>query len=152
MNQGPSCFFIDGEETIKSNGLLSVLSQDLKTQTYKEKVPILLDRIKQLKETYTTKNSSSIGQVFNIQPKIQMSLLLTFESYDPKTLKGDFYIQEEKIVKFNIGYLKLNFGGKLKISYAKDENGKKLHTVSGGTPSNGSFGIVESEGKFKSNN
>lgn len=149
MNQGPSCFFIDGEDTIKNNGLLNVLSQDLKTQSYKEKVPILLDRIKQLKETYTTKNSSSIGQVFNIQPKIQMSLLLTFESYDPKSIKGDFYIQEEKVVKFNIGYLKLNFGGKLRISFAKDEKGNKLPTISGGNPSNGSFGIVESEGKIK---
>ena len=144
---GPSCFFIDGEQTLSNNGLINVMSQDLASMSLIERIPILLERIKQLKLSYLKNNSKATSQVFSVQPKVQMSLLLTFESYDQSSFKGDLYMPEEKIIKFNIGYLKLNFKGKLKLSHTKDVNGVKLPTKSGNQPSLGTYGIVESDGK-----
>lgn len=142
---GPSCFYIEGEETLNNNMLLSLLSKDLVDFSLSERVSILVDRIEKLTETYKKKHHKQFQQIFTIQPKVQMNLLLTFESYDEMTIKSDLYMSEEKIIKFNIGYLKLNFKGKLRLSFTKDEKGSPSKTVSNGNPSKGTYGIIESE-------
>jgi hypothetical protein len=51
-----------------------------------------------------------------------MNLFLTFESYDQTTANKDVYMQEEKVIQFNVGYMKLSFKGKLRLTQDKKEN------------------------------
>ena len=45
-----------------------------------------------------------------------MNLLVNFESYDTQVVNKDMYMPEEKIVNFNVGFLKIFFKGKLRIT------------------------------------
>jgi hypothetical protein len=63
-------------------------------------------------ERFKKNSKTSKGTQFKLSPRIMMNLLLNFESYDPQTMIKDVYMPEEKIVNFNVGYLKFNFKGK----------------------------------------
>ena len=101
-----------------------------------------------MKDLYIAKNKKSINQTFNINPKIQLNLLLNFESYDFSTQYEDLYFPEEKLIKFNIGYLKLMIkGGKLRITQERENGKAKPHNR--GMEPYGAFSIVEDDGKLK---
>jgi hypothetical protein len=72
-----------------------------------------------------------------------MNLLLNFESYDQTTAIKDTYMPEEKIVQFNIGFIKLNFKGKLRITADRDD----MKPVDVNNPPVRSYGVVEERGK-----
>jgi hypothetical protein len=69
-----------------------------------------------------------------------MNLLLNFESFDQTTKVRDVYMPEEKIINFNVGYLKLNFKGKLRLTQDKEKIMKSGKIVEG--PS-GTYGVIE---------
>ena len=79
-----------------------------------------------------------MNEVFKFTPKIMMNLLLNFESFDKTTAERDVYMQEEKVVHFNVGYIKLTFAGKLRLTQEKKSTGKE-------TPSK-TYGVVEEKG------
>ncbi len=80
----------------------------------------------------------SKSEVFKVSPKIMMNLLMTFESYDNQVVKKDMIMPEEKLINFNVGYLKLQFKGVLRITIDRDN----LHAKNEDGP-NLAYGIVE---------
>ena len=90
---------------------------------------------------FNTKHKSKTESV-KFQPKVVMNLLLNFESYDQTTKTKDTYMPEEKIVQFNIGFIKINFIGKFRITMdRKDELRVDINN-----PPYRSFGVVEEKG------
>jgi hypothetical protein len=71
-----------------------------------------------------------------------MNLLLNFESFDQTTKVRDVYMPEEKIINFNVGYLKLNFKGKLRLTIEK-ENLIKTVNRNVETGPTGTYGVIE---------
>ena len=92
-------------------------------------------------ESFKKRSKTSKGTQFKLSPRIMMNLLLNFESYDPQTMIRDIYMPEEKIVNFNVGYLKFNFKGKLRLSHDKSS--------SYDNPPAKTYGIIEERGKNK---
>lgn len=147
--QGPHCFFINGKEYLSNSGLVETLSKDLDGKPTSSKIETLISRMESLKDKYLKANSQSINQVFSISPKVQMNLLMNFESYEIATQIEDVYMTEEKIVKFNIGHLKINFTGKLRITQPRT-NGKADPVERAKIP-NGAYSFAESDGKTLTN-
>lgn len=97
----------------------------------------------ELKKFNQKHKSKSEGVKFS--PKVVMNLLLNFESYDQTTATKDTYMPEEKIVQFNIGFIKLNFRGKLRITADRDDK----TPVDPNHPPYRSYGVVEEKGIYK---
>lgn len=75
-----------------------------------------------------------------------MNLLLNFESFDDTTTVRDVYMPEEKIVNFNVGYLKLNFKGKLRLTA---DRANKLHNkINNSDSPSKTYGVIEGQGKI----
>lgn len=91
-------------------------------------------------EKFQTTNKVIKTTQFKLAPKVMMNLLLNFESFDPQTIIRDTYMPEEKIVNFNVGYMKINFKGKLRLSHEKES--------SYDNPPAKTFGIIEERGKI----
>lgn len=144
-NQGPNCVFINGEEYLNNNSLVKAISNDIDQENIIDNIPILLNRVKELKNKYTSNNSIALNQVFSVSPKIQMNLLLNFESYEVTTKYEDILLQEEKIINFNIGKLVLNFIGKVVITQER-KDGKPLPYNKNVSPYS-TYGIIKSDSK-----
>jgi hypothetical protein len=73
-----------------------------------------------------------------------MNLLLNFESFDQTTEYKDVYMPEEKVINFNVGFLKLNFLGKLRLTQDRETNkkGNKIKVVDSDGPST-TYGVIE---------
>lgn len=84
----------------------------------------------------------STTETVKFQPKVMMNLLLNFESYDQTTKTKDAYMPEEKVVNFNIGFIKINFIGKLRVTM---DRGDDL-PVDLNKPPYRSYGVVEDKG------
>jgi hypothetical protein len=80
------------------------------------------------------------GEIFKVSPKVQMNLLLTFESYDNQVIHKDMYMPEEKIINYKVGYLKLRFQGTLRITINRDKNKPVVMQVD---EPNQAYGVVE---------
>ena len=92
--------------------------------------------VKKFKEKYKSK----MNEVFKFTPKIMMNLLLNFESFDQTTANKDVYMQEEKVVHFNVGYIKLTFLGKLRLTQEKKAKSSKEAPFK-------TYGVVEDQGR-----
>ena len=90
-------------------------------------------------QNFKSKNKITKSKQFKLAPKVMMNLLLNFESFDPQTMLKDVYMPEEKIINFNVGYLKINFKGKLRLSHDKSS--------SYDSPPAKTYGIIEERGK-----
>ena len=91
-------------------------------------------------------NMKTLNEVFTINPKIQMNLLLNFESYDISTQYEDNYMPEEKLIQFNVDHLKLSFkNGKLRITQERVNGAPKKHNK--GSFPYGAYGVIEENGK-----
>ena len=84
-----------------------------------------------------TNNSDSFHDLL----KLMYTFYLTFESYDSQTKIADIYMPNEKVVTFPYSTLKINFKGKLRLSYEKIYN--FILDKSTQTP-NDTYGIIES--------
>ncbi len=98
------------------------------------------DELNKHVKNYKEKYKSKMNEVFKFTPKIMMNLLLNFESFDQTTVDKDVYMQEEKVVHFNVGYIKLTFIGKLRLT---QEN--KLKT--GKDQPSKTYGVVDDKGE-----
>jgi len=114
-----------------------------------EKVNISLEtlykRLNQELTKFKEKHKPSLKEVFKFKPKIMMNLLLNFESYDQSTKDHDVYMPEEKVIQFQVGFLKMNFRGKLRLTQKK-RNEEITSDVKSGidTPSK-TYGVVEED-------
>ncbi len=93
-------------------------------------------------QKFKLEHKASMNEVFKFNPKIMMNLLLNFESFDPTTLTTDSFMPEEKLINFNVGYLKLNFKGKLRLTQDRDRASKTKGRGLVEGP-NASYGVVE---------
>ena len=91
-------------------------------------------------EKFKNKFKASKTTQFKVAPKVLMNLLLNFESFDPQTMGKDVYMPEEKIINFNVGYLKINFKGKLRLSHDKASTYEN--------PPAKTYGIIEERGNL----
>jgi len=98
-------------------------------------------RLKNELKKFNSKHKS-ISETPKFTPKVVMNLLLNFESYDQTTATKDTYMPEEKIVQFNIGFIKLSFKGKLRITADRDD----MSSVDVNNPPVRSYGVVEERG------
>jgi hypothetical protein len=73
-----------------------------------------------------------------------MSLLLSFESYDEKTINGDIYAPETIDTPFELGRVTLTILGKLRLSQ-KDSKKYELPMASSVERPSGSYAFVESK-------
>jgi hypothetical protein len=107
----------------------------------------IYEKLNKVLQKFKDKHKSSMNEVFKFSPKIMMNLLLNFESFDQTTAIRDVYMPEEKVINYNVGYIKLNFIGKLRLTTdrANISNNKisKLDTSTG--PSK-TYGVIEDKG------
>jgi hypothetical protein len=111
----------------------------------------MTDQLNKVLEKYKEENKSSMTQIFNITPKIMIKLLLNFDSFDQTTAIRDVYMPEEKIIKLNVGFIKLNFVGKLRLTADrtnKISNGNNNRLDDSNSPSK-TYGVIENKGKRK---
>lgn len=131
---------INGEEYLQSSGLIKALAKDL-SPPYMNNLEVIKERLKELKNQYFKNNHGSISQVFSVSPKIQMNLLFNFESYEVVTKSEDIYLAEEKVVSFNVGKIKMNFRGKLRITQER-KDGKPIPYNKAKSPYS-TYGVIE---------
>lgn len=119
---------------------------DKEDEEYNPSLKSIIAKLKEHQTKYLKNNHASINQVFTVAPKIQLNLLLNFESYNETTKTKDSYLPEEKIIKFNPGVLifKLN-GGKIRITQERI-NGNPVKYNKNAIPS-GAYAVIEDEGK-----
>lgn len=146
--KGPNCFFINGDDYFQQNQLIDDIVTNIRLENRDNPVNLItiIKKIRELKMKYLNNNSATINQVFSITPQIQMNLLLNFESYDITTQYEDIYLPEEKIIKFNIGHLKLTFkGGKFRITQERIDGKPKNYNKQ--EAPYGAFAVIEDDGK-----
>jgi hypothetical protein len=111
-------------------------------------VDILLRRLNMELKKFRDKNKASLSEVFKFTPKIMMNLLLNFESFDQTTKIKDVYMPEEKIINFNVGYLKLNFKGKLRLTADREKSNNNVDKVAISDGPSNTYGVVEDRDLF----
>jgi hypothetical protein len=83
-------------------------------------------------------------EVLSLDSPYVMSLLLSFESYDEKTINGDIYAPETIDTPFELGRVTLTIVGKLRLTQ-KDSKKYELPMVSSIERPRGSYAFVESK-------
>jgi hypothetical protein len=96
------------------------------------------------KESSSTSTASIDDEVFSLDSPYIMSLLLSFESYDEKTINGDIYAPETIDTPFELGRVTLTILGKLRLSQ-KDSKKYELPMASSVERPRGSYAFVESK-------
>jgi len=144
MVEGPNCFQLANYDNLLDNEYLNQMIQKLKLSNIDVSIEALSSTLKRELHKFKEKYKASLSEVYKFNPKIMMNLLLNFESFDETTKVRDVYMPEEKIINFNVGYLKINFKGKLRLT-ADRESKKIVHknpNVLDGFPGN-TYGVVE---------
>jgi hypothetical protein len=70
-----------------------------------------------------------------------MNLLLNFESFDIQTATKDVYMPEERVINFNVGFIKINFLGKLRLTQERNKAVSKKAIKN--EPPLATYGIIE---------
>lgn len=110
-------------------------------------MPFIISNLERLKAVYLKKNENKVNQTFQVSPKIQLNLLLNFESYDINTQYQDSFMPEEKTIKFNISEIKLRTrGGKMRITQER-VNGQPKKLNKNIVPY-GAYSIIEEGGMY----
>lgn len=128
MSEGPNCFFTTNYNQQKSEYVDKIINKLIgKGATIN--IENLYDSLKTELDRFKLKHKASLNEVFKFSPKIMMNLLLNFESYDQTTKARDIYMPEEKIINFNVGYIKLNFKGKLRLTQDREKTIKSAKGI-----------------------
>ena len=81
----------------------------------------VLTKLETRLQNFRDKYKITKSEVFKVAPKVLMNLLMTFESYDTQVKNKDMYMPEEKVINFNVGFLKLQFQGTLRITMDRND-------------------------------
>lgn len=145
LADGPNCFQVSNFKEIEDNEYLLEVLEKMKIEKVNISLETLYKRLNQELTKFKEKHKRSLNEVFKFKPKIMMNLLLNFESYDQTTKDHDFYMPEEKVIQFQVGFLKINFRGKLRLTQKK-RNEEITSDIKSGldTPSK-TYGVVEED-------
>jgi len=136
MIEGPFCYQVANEKLLKESELLTEtitkLSED---KNYDTSLENALSSLRSNLDKFKAKYKGNTSTQFKLAPKVMMNLLLNFESFDTQTTNRDVYMPEEKIVNFNVGYIKIAFKGKLRLTLDK--------TSTYENPPAKTFGVIE---------
>ena len=152
LNQGPDCYFsdkkyasnfiIENEENSEIN-LINKQWVEILKKIQKNNIEKLKNNINYLTSNYISKYSKEIDEEQNPKNQI-LNLLLTFDSFDVDTIKGDIYLEERmgKII-YNEQII-ADIKGKLLLKYDKDISEKDLKNKYQDYPST-TYGVIESD-------
>lgn len=93
------------------------------------------------------KNTNEHGSNINLDQKMELRLLLTFESYDQLTKEKDIYMPEELNTEYEKGNIHLKFKGKLRLTQKNQIKNKESDTMDNKKEilPDGPYGIIEGE-------
>ena len=135
LEQGPNCFFLSSvnpnENFTNSKMTINNALNKYKSQITKTK----------------KKNTNEHGSNINLDQKMELRLLLTFESYDQLTKEKDIYMPEELNTEYEKGNIHLKFKGKLKLTQKNQIKNKESETADSKKEvlPDGPYGIIEGE-------
>ena len=149
IEDGPNCYFIKSKnESDISKELKNNFPDNntLENETLEDIYFKLKSSTKMIseKESSSTDTPSIDDDVFSLDSPYVMSLLLSFESYDEKTINGDIYAPEIIDTPFELGRVTLTILGKLRLSQ-KDSKKYELPMASSVERPRGSYAFVESK-------
>lgn len=135
LEQGPNCFFLSSvnpsENFTNSKMTINNALNKYKSQIAKTK----------------KKNTNEHGSNINLDQKMELRLLLTFESYDQLTKEKDIYMPEELNTEYEKGNIHLKFKGKLRLTQKNQIKSKESDTMDNKKEilPDGPYGIIEGE-------
>ncbi len=135
LEQGPNCFFLSSvnpsENFTNSKMTINNALNKYKSQIAKTK----------------KKNTNEHGSNINLDQKMELRLLLTFESYDQLTKEKDIYMPEELNTEYEKGNIHLKFKGKLRLTQKNQIKNKESDTMDNNKEilPDGPYGIIEGE-------
>ena len=145
MSDGPDCYQLSNSRDLLTNDYLLSIIKKLKNKNAEISTETLYKLLEKEINSFTDRHKNSMSEVFKFKPSIVLSLLLNFESYDQTTKVHDIYMPEEKLIRFNVGHLKINFKGKLRLTIDRNNKEKKTDSKqSMDLPSN-TYGVTEDE-------
>ena len=147
IEDGPNCFFIKSKNESDISKELKQIFPDnntLANETLEDIYFKLKNSTKLISEKESSGTSSIDDEVFSLDNPYVMSLLLSFESYDEKTINGDIYAPETIDTPFELGRVTLTILGKLRLTQ-KDSKKYELPMVSSIERPQGSYAFVESK-------
>ena len=104
----------------------------------------LKNTTKLISEKDTSSTTNIDDEVFSLDSPYVMALLLSFESYDEKTINGDIYAPETIDTPFELGRVTLTILGKLRLTQ-KDSKKFELPMTSSVERPRGTYAYVESK-------
>ena len=123
LEEGPNCLYIKNSNEYEKEKELKNIFPD-NNSIINEPLEYIFSKLKNSSKLITEKESTTIDdEIFEFDSPYVMSLLLSFESYDEKTLLHDIYAPETIDTPFDIGRVTLTIFGKLRLS---QKNSKKF--------------------------
>lgn len=139
LKDGPNCFHLMTQNKLIGKELFDdYIKTHFKDHNKQLNVQNVYEFAKRELNKYKKKYKMKT-EAFNIKPLIQRKLLINFESYDQQTLAKDVYMPEEKVIQFQVGHLRMNFNGKLRLT-RQDDSFDRLDGP------RGTYGVVDTEG------
>ena len=135
LEQGPNCFFLSSVNP-SENFTNSKMTINNALNKYKSKIA-----------KTKKKNTNEHGSNINLDQKMELRLLLTFESYDQLTKEKDIYMPEELNTEYEKGNIHLKFKGKLRLTQKNQIKNKESDTMDNKKEilPDGPYGIIEGE-------
>ena len=135
LEQGPNCFFLSSVNP-SENFTNSKMTINNALNKYKSQIAIT-----------KKKNTNEHGSNINLDQKMELRLLLTFESYDQLTKEKDIYMPEELNTEYEKGNIHLKFKGKLRLTQKNQIKNKESDTMDNKKEilPDGPYGIIEGE-------
>ncbi len=116
IEDGPNCIFIESKNKEEIAKELKNIYPDSDI-FFKEEPENILLKLKESAKLINSQEKESIEEdVFSFDSPYEMSLYLTFESYDEITKNGDIYAPETIDTQYDVGRLTLTILGKLRLS------------------------------------
>ena len=152
LSDGPNCFFTEKEyikyyiSTKNENNLHDKINNGwvkLYSKIPKNEYGTILQKLEFNTSNYINTYSNQIDEEQNPKNDIA-NLLLTFDSFDIDTIKGDKYLDEKTDKIIYNEYIIAEIKGKLLLKYDKDISEKDLKNKYQDYPST-TYGVIESD-------
>ena len=147
IEDGPNCFYIKAKnesDIVKELRNINPDNNSLENETLEDIYIKLKNSAKLISEKDTSSTTNIDDEVFSLDSPYVMSLLLSFESYDEKTINGDIYAPETIDTPFELGRVTLTILGKLRLTQ-KDSKKFEYPMTSSVEMPRGSYAYVESK-------
>ena len=147
IEDGPNCFYIKAKNESDIEKELKNIYPD-NNALASESLENIYFKLKNITKLISEKDTSSTtnidDEVFSLDSPYVMALLLSFESYDEKTIDGDIYAPETIDTPFELGRVTLTILGKLRLTQKESKKFELPMTSSVERP-RGTYAYVESK-------